>query len=417
MDDLTPAAFESELDAALASGELPLEAQTGFSAARQRLADNPSLRKGDSVGAFTYADEYLECALYVHRLMNSPELLALSREGRQLKSGPAEYVQWLGVYWEAWRHRRDESLIPLAARQPKTDISWNREKVRIAVVGDAGFKGQAQDKVLQMIRSRHTHDRDSAFDGVIHLGDVYLAGSSGEMQDFFLKPFSVFKQDPAVPVFTLVGNHDLYYGGDSYMEALETLQQPGRFFLIDTPAWRIICLDTSYADKTIGRLNGRLDPDQVAWLQNAINGAGGRRIVVMSHHFYVSAWGKPGDQLREQLEYLFKDTVFAWYWGHEHGCATYDRGANGFYGACVGNGSFREKWEPPSIRGPGSPSWYADGRCQCFGKSNHWPHGFLELELHASKIAENQFRATYIHETYHLEDGTETKYKRTLRVD
>ncbi len=345
-------------------------------------------------------------------------MLELARAGNELSDRPKEYVQWLGVFCAAFRHRNDESLIPLAARQPKSGITWNRDKVRIAVLGDAGFRGQAQGRVLQMILSRHNRDLDSAFQAVIHLGDVYLAGSPGQMETSFLTPFRVFKHDPPVPVFTLVGNHDLYYGGESFVHVLDELtHQPGRFFLIDTPAWRIICLDTSDADKSIGRLNGRLDPDQLRWMQTAINQAGGRRIVVMSHHFYISAWKNPGDSLREQLEYLFKDNVFAWYWGHEHGCATYDRGGNGFYGACVGNGSFREEWTRPQLPGPGSPSWYADGRCDCFGNSDHWPHGFLELELHATKVADGQPRATYLHETYHLESGTEKEHVRTLRVD
>jgi hypothetical protein len=69
MDALTPAAFEAELDRALASGDLSPEDQADLAAARQRLLENPSLRRGDTPDAFTYSDEILERALYAHRIM------------------------------------------------------------------------------------------------------------------------------------------------------------------------------------------------------------------------------------------------------------------------------------------------------------------------------------------------------------
>jgi hypothetical protein len=418
MDSLTPHTFEIELDAALASGELAQDDQVALSEARQRLVDDPSLLKGDSAGGFTYSDETIENALYVLRLMNNPSLVELSRAGHELNEGPREFARWIKVLFAAFRNQRHESLLQLAARHPAKGIVMNRSRLRIAVLGDAGFKGQAQARVLQMILSRHNQHSDSAFDAVIHLGDVYFAGSSGEMDTNFLTPFQAFRQPPVAPVYTLVGNHDLYYGGESVIHALDDLHQPGRYFLIDTPAWRIICLDTSLADASLGRLHGRLDPDQLAWLQTSVNQAGSRSVIVMSHHYYVSAWKPAGDSLREQVEHLFKDKVFAWYWGHEHACATYDRDSNGFYGACVGNGSFRQKWSLPGFTGPGSPSWYADGRCTCYGSTGEdWPHGFLELDLCAADTGSNRWRATEIRETYHLENSVGRPHKRTLRTD
>jgi hypothetical protein len=418
MDLLTPAAFEAELDTALSSGELTPEDQTVLASARRRLDQNPELRKGEVAGAFTYSDQTLEQALYTLRLMNNPNLFELSRAGHELKGGPKELARWIKVLFAEFRNRHHKSLIQLAARHPANEIVLNRPQARIAVVGDAGFKGQAQARVLQMILNRHNRNHHSAFDVILHLGDVYFAGSSGEMVTNFLGPFRVFQQPPVVPVYTLVGNHDLYYGGESFLHALDDLRQPGRYFLIDTPAWRIICLDTSLADGSWGRLHGRLDDDQLTWLQTSINQAGTRRVIVMSHHYYVSAWKPAADSLREQLEHLFRDKIFAWYWGHEHGCATYGRGANGFYGACVGNGSFREKWTQPEFPGSGSPSWYADGRCNCYqSASDDWPHGFLELELCSVEVQAGEWIGTEVRETYHLENGSEKQHPRTLRVD
>jgi DNA repair exonuclease SbcCD nuclease subunit len=108
-------------------------------------------------------------------------------------------------------------------------------KMRIAVCGDAGFLGVAQDKVIRMILARHKED---PFDYVIHLGDVYFAGDVEEMALNFLSPFSRLTKK-GIRLFTLVGNHDLYYGGTSFVFAMDMLQQPGRYFRIDSPHWRI----------------------------------------------------------------------------------------------------------------------------------------------------------------------------------
>ena len=121
-----------------------------------------------------------------------------------------------------------------------------------------------------------------------------------------------------------------------------------------------------------------------------------RGIVLFSHHFIKSAWEKPVSSLSLQLKDRTAGRVFAWYWGHEHRCATYDPGTDGFHGACVGNGAFLEKWGLPRSEKV-VPSWYPIERCQCLGSepSDWWPHGFLELELAPSGITE----------TFHLEVG------------
>src|SRR5437867_695941 len=122
MNVLTPDAFEAELDAALASGELSPEDRTALASARQRLIENPFLRRGEAADGFTYSDETLERALYTRRLMNDPSLLELSRAGHELKGGPKEFARWIKVVFAAFRHRHHESLFQLAARQPVSGI-------------------------------------------------------------------------------------------------------------------------------------------------------------------------------------------------------------------------------------------------------------------------------------------------------
>jgi hypothetical protein len=121
----------------------------------------------------------------------------------------------------------------------------------------------------------------------------------------------------------------------------------------------------------------------------------------MSHHFIVSAWETPSTDLKEQLDPHLK-AIFAWYWGHEHCCAVYEKQAAGINGACVGNGGFLEVRKPPKRRE--LVYWFTERKCSCRrNDSVFWPHGYLELELKPRSIVEK----------YHLEGGE--SYKRVLK--
>lgn len=365
--------------------------------AQERLEADPSLFTGDPDGVFTYEDPILAIASVWARV--GPE--AASRvgeagDGSELTN--QSILRWIKTGIHAWLARGNKAFVTLGGRTPTQPIAIAKENLRLAVVGDAGYRGHAQDKVIRYIRRRHA---ENAFDRVIHLGDVYFSGSGHEMLRNFLGPFSAI----GAGVLTLAGNHDLYYGVDGYAEALNVLRQPGRYFCIETPHWRVICLDTALASERTLRNEGSLDPGQLAWLDQLLAAEDGKRVILMSHHYIISGWGSVSDDLSNQLRDRIKESgnVAAWYWGHEHGCVTYGRDPHGFFGACVGNGAFLEEWKPP--RRTPTPTWYAQGRCSCYnaGGSKFWPHGYLELELTPDKIIEN----------YHLE-GEDTPHQRVL---
>jgi hypothetical protein len=399
---------EQVIDALKASleQEEDREMRIAIREAINRAQTNPSLLQGVSGAEFTFSDPLLAAAVYSLRVnltgrKSTPHASAVP--GEELSSNPQIWGRWVRIGLHLFLNPNDSSLQQLAAYTPEKTISYDKPIVRFAIVGDAGYKGIAQDTVFQMIASRHQH---SAFDALIHLGDVYFAAGGEEMLHHFLGPVSRFR-NAGLKVFTLLGNHDLYYGASAYRVALDILQQPGRYFGIESPHWRIACLDTALFDDTLGRYQGKLDDRQLNWLDKFL-GNGQRHNALMSHHYYVSAWKPNGTPLRAQIAHLVKDRVTAWYWGHEHACATYERSDHGFYGACVGNGAFRERWHPPKHSRPGYPSWYAKGQCQCYHDDDHryWPHGFLELELRPDSIVE----------TYHLEDGPKSQHTRTLKV-
>ena len=354
-----------------------------------RLNADPGLLAGDPDAEYTYEDPVLAVASDCYRGVIP---IGIASDGSELRHGLD--VRWVIVAIHALK-RRD--FIELSGRTPQRTVALDGKSVRIAVVGDAGYRGNPQDRVLSLIRERH---RKKPFDLVIHLGDTYFAASSGAMLEQFLAPFQGAFGEPAPQIYTLCGNHDLYYGQAPFLSALDVLRQPGRYFCIETPGFRIACLDTSLASTTTFRNEGGLDDGQLKWLESLVDQQPRKRLILMSHHYIVSGWTPvkqdPLDRLAHQLRDLCKREVFAWYWGHEHNCAYYGRGSHGFYGACVGNGAFNEIRNPfhkDGIR----PDWFAKNPCSCFGeeKANYWPHGFLELELSPDKISE----------TYHLEDN------------
>jgi hypothetical protein len=397
-----PPRFLAQLEAALRDPTLGKKDKATLKKVHDFARRQDAPIRGGERGGFTYSHPLLSQAVYGARQFAADRKRALSaaEPGSNLNNA---WGHWVATTARALWHRNDKSFVELGACTPDRVVDFNTDRVRIAVVGDAGQKGLAQDRVIDLIETRHASD---PFQAVVHLGDVYAAGSAEEMDENFITPFSPLRSDGA-ELFTLAGNHDLYRGGKVYKDALTKLNQPGRFFLIQTPHWRIACLDTSLAAATPARKHGRLDERQLTWLKKMCREKGDRGVILMSHHFWISAWEKTGVALRQQMKTVAQDHVFAWYWGHEHRCATYGKGSHGFYGACVGNGAYVEPWTNPKIAKSDFPSWYAEGKCECFRlKKRHWPHGFLELEL----------TPRMVQETYHLENGPDNPHSRTLKL-
>ena len=362
-----------------------VDAEQELRAAVARLQANPGILSGDPDGLFSYDDPVLTAALMFagHAAVAESEIVEAALPGEELRNGIT--ARWMIVGIRAFFKRHDRSLVDLAAFVPARPepLAPQRETVRLAIVGDAGYRGQAQRRVLQSIA--HAHARQP-FDAIVHLGDVYFAADAEAMFEHFLTPFMRLQRQGA-RLFTLCGNHDLYYGGGPYLKTLGIIGQPGRYFLLKSKHWRIACLDTSLAAPGVGRLQGKLDAVQLEWLEDVVAANDPRPLILMSHHFTISAWRDVSEPLKEQLDNLVRGKVLAWYWGHEHRAVRYDQTPHGFYGACVGNGSFIEKLDKP--HGEPTPTWYGESACDCFGRANeYWPHGFVELELRPDELVE-----------------------------
>jgi len=175
--------------------------------------------------------------------------------------------------------------------------------VKLAVIGDNGTGDRPQYEVgAQMARSRAAFP----FDTVIMLGDnMYGSQEPADFVKKFEQPYKALL-DAGVQFFATLGNHDnqlnRYYkpynmGGERYYSFAK---RNVRFFVLDTDS---------------------LDPKQLAWLEDALQGSTDEWKICYFHHPLYSDGGTHGSavELRVVLEPLFLkygvQVVFA---GHEH---------------------------------------------------------------------------------------------------
>ena len=292
---------------------------------------------------------------------------------------------WLTIAWEqtklAFKGKRPfiKHTGPSSFRYP---LTGQTSTIRIALIADWGGGNSHARAVADQIKNL-----SPAADYVIHLGDVYYAGTEKEVKDRFfgLWPGSL----KPLRSFALNSTHEMYGGGYAYFDTtLPRLGQEASYFCLENNDWRIIGLDTGYIEHD-------LNVEQAQWLTTLLNGPN-KKNILLSHHQPFSAY-ESGGEGEERLQKWTKaladnNKITGWFWGHEHLCVSYQR-YKGIKGACIGHGCF--PYEIPSLTPPyagpqvkwvlreGDPQNKKRGR-----------HGFAVLDITGS-----QMQVKYIDET------------------
>ena len=198
-----------------------------------------------------------------------------------------------------------------------------RPNLRIALLSDWGTGTQTARDVAALIAQQRP-------DILIHLGDIYYAGTREECAEHFLAPLRSIL--PGTPLFTLCGNHDVYSGGAGYYGLLSQIGQPASYFCLRSPddAWQILAADTGLNDRDPFQEAGaltRIDPQEELWHADKLRGFPGRTIL-LSHHQPFSAFAQIGPEApRSPVNPNLMAThgrlsqagrIDAWFWGHEH---------------------------------------------------------------------------------------------------
>jgi hypothetical protein len=275
-----------------------------------------------------------------------------------------DYVEYFGLNGS----RRE---IPYVRYQNMEDFVIERlpANARIALFGDWGTGTEDAVDLLQQVAK---HDPDV----LIHLGDIYYAGTPDECQKYFLDIVDrVFDRGSGrVPVYNLCGNHDVYSGGAGFYGLLPKLNptppfdagwaQQASYFALRSPNWQLLGMDTGLHDHDPFDVNDNityLEPEEEAWHRDKIRSFSekGGRTILLSHHQLFSGFsriGKTGSApsegainpklLNSWESFKAAGDVAAWFWGHEHNLCIYESFAGLDKGRCIGHGAIPSFTDP-----------------------------------------------------------------------
>ena len=319
---------------------------------------------------------------------------------------------WLAFYWDGQApvYRPPTSAtVPIAMPQAGAD-----GLLRVGILADWGTGEPEALAVLDQLMQLKP-------DLIVHLGDIYYAGTIDECRTNFLHPIQAAraKFGRNIPVYSIPGNHDYYSGGKGFYAMLPLLnqgvpnatKQEFSFFCLQNDGWQLECMDTGYNDHDLEHVADditHLEPAEAAWHARQLQAAGSRNIIVMSHHQLFSAFATIGTgPAGYQNPYLTQNLndwraagvsrIVGWLWGHEHLLEIYaPAGGDGtglpVLGRCVGNGAFPVFNNTGDyIKQPGSPialqaaSSFPNGYIQTADDGLVYASGFAMLTLGATQ--------------------------------
>ncbi|HEX4695485.1 metallophosphoesterase [Sphingomonas sp.] len=300
----------------------------------------------------------------------------------EYKMSSCDVTGWAGaaaeyLYW-------DLSAMNYVAAPTPPDNSFvyalpEQDELTVGILGDWGTgQSVAAIVVAEMMKQMP--------DVIVHVGDLYYAGTMGEMEANYLGLIANARAATGcrAPIYNLPGNHDYYTKGAPFYAALGKVNadaafpasptapapvQQASFFALSNSWLQLQGMDTGYHDSDLFRVaddTTRLNDTEAAWhlYQLSQANAANRSVLLFSHH---QAWSAcegigtgpgtvggtdvPGDvaaqaagfnfaqarsampmasynvNLQRQLASVAPGTVLAWFWGHEHVLEVYDQAA------------------------------------------------------------------------------------------
>lgn len=263
----------------------------------------------------------------------------------------------------------------------------------VAILADWGT-GQESARTMLTSIARYKPDV------VIHLGDVYYSGAQSEVQNYFYAiwqkvlnipkvawgtPLTDLTSKPAT--FHLPGNHDMYAGGKPYYDVIKMLGQPASYFCLQNDNWQFVAMDTSLHDSnplTVADATS-VEPDEITWMKDKVNNAGGRKTILLSHHQLFTAFEKIGGasvnaKLLPQVQDILPKLT-AWLWGHEHNLTIYKRFLN-VLGRCVGHGAFPVSAK--ALQNPPNADVSIENVTLAADDKGFYRHGYVIMKLNGS---------------------------------
>lgn len=368
--------------------------QEGINALKQAVADQPPLGEAvdpESLKEFLPSDPTLSLmqAMYEQALDQDPEDILRGFDDhpsgplatKQLSSwgeaeGWGDFGSWdpkfVTGFLKALAEHLDARIAFQLPASPPRPCKLD-DDARVVLVGDWGTGGAIADEVAERIHDelvgagdRQTH--------VVHLGDVYYAGTRWEAEHRFLPHWPV-RPDEARHhhSWCLNANHDMYAAGEGLFDVIladprfgkqltEDGQASSQFHLLGD-RWQILGLDsawklTGYGIDDLKGHAGYFGIQQRDWLAD-VAGSKSTSTVLLTHHppFTREHAGSDGvataGNLLEQTSFVRGGSgLAAWFWGHEHRCLTYGSREGVGYAACIGHGAIPSAARPSLVEPP-----------------------------------------------------------------
>ena len=232
------------------------------------------------------------------------------------------------------------------------DYTYKISGNRIAIVGDYG----SADKYQQMVTKAISQEKP---DLIIHLGDIYVAGTPNECKNFWETYTSSF-DGKVPPLWCVIGNHEYISKGKGFFKNLIKPKllgggkQEASYFCLENDELKIqiLGIDTGYNSTNFTFPVGGeemdystyLDEAQLDWVQRKLTFAKNNeyKTIILSHHQYISTYWKDqqfNTKLGEQI-FSVDHPIEAWIFGHDHRSIIYKNPYGNVKNLmCLGHGS------------------------------------------------------------------------------
>jgi len=266
--------------------------------------------------------------------------------------GTAKYEQldpdWIYAGLNYGINKLDSSSIHAFGTSPYqgemlSGISGTDAVVTVALVGDWGIgtwdedgdsgKGAAY-AVMEQIKALNP-------DYVIHLGDVYYAGTElrlppGEEQAKFVKVWTdIWGIGDSERFFTLNSNHEMYGGASGYFDIALAAggpfahQNQTSYFVLQNENWAILGMDAAYYSQSTLYMQGNLyegkNTTQRDFFQRL--DLSGKQVIALTHQTGLDYSGTTPYPLwtNDMKTALNGNDPDFWYWGHIHNGIVYTK--------------------------------------------------------------------------------------------
>ena len=330
--------------------------------------------------------------------------------------GEGEYqgadASWLWAFFDYVINLVDRHDIAPFSTDPKAqpfdEPLAGGDTVRIAVIGDWGTGhfdgGGGYDPAASVLDT--VNRLTPPADYIIHLGDVYYAGTQDRLPlgEEYRHLLELWPPTPPKRSFTLNSNHEMYGGAQGYFNVAlgrgggETpfAHQNGlSYFALTRGDWAFVGLDAAYFDPSplymTGGLGSRGDDPQYDFLSDIARRYA--NVVIFSHQTAMSMDGtQPLPLWQDVTSVLPAGQIKYWYWGHIHlGIVYGGRSALGRAGVaarCAGHSAIPIGAAWGLTEGDGVIDWYAKTPVGAGAYPNRVRNGFALLTLTGDSVSE-----------------------------